>query len=161
MKKRIFLSAIALTMACSLFAPKQPAESNPQQPVYEKGNTSFSTPRFAVISDIHFGNNKGEGPMVKVPKALKNLIAKQPRIDAIFVVGDISDYGQAHQYDMVLKVFNDTTIVPANLPVFFLMGNHDHYSGKKSYENYFKLGTIPDVPRYLRCPLQHRSGYHR
>lgn len=22
-------------------------------------------------------------------------------------------------------------------------------------------GTIPDVPRYLRCPLQHRSGYHR
>lgn len=140
MKKRIFLSAIALTMVCSLFAQKQPAESNPQQPIDVKGNTAFAAPRFAVISDVHFGNNKGEGPMVKVPKALKNLIAKQPRVDAVFVVGDISDYGQSHQYDMVLKVFNDTTIVPADLPVFFLMGNHDHYSGKKAYENYFKLG---------------------
>lgn len=62
MKKRIFLSVIAIAMACSLFAQKQPTESNPQQPVYEKGNTSLPSPRFAVISDVHFGNNKGEGP---------------------------------------------------------------------------------------------------
>lgn len=140
MRKRTILSALAFTFACSLSAQKQPAESNPQQPVSEKGNTAIATPRFAVISDVHFGNNQGEGPMVKVPKALKNLLAKQPRIDAIFVVGDISDYGQSSQYDLALKVFNDTTIVPANFPVYFMMGNHDHYGGKKSYDNYFKLG---------------------
>lgn len=140
MRKRTILSALALTFACSLSAQKQPVESNPQQPVSETGNTAIATPRFAVISDVHFGNNQGEGPMVKVPKALKNLLAKQPRIDAIFVVGDISDYGQSSQYDLALKVFNDTTIVPANFPVYFMMGNHDHYGGKKSYDNYFKLG---------------------
>ena len=33
---------------------------------------------FGVISDIHFDNGVGEGAMVKVPKALKNLTS-QPR----------------------------------------------------------------------------------
>ena len=131
---------LMLSIACSLPTQAQIPDTDPTQPVIQKGDTTYPTPRFAVISDVHFGNDMGEGPMIKVPKALKNLIAKEPRIDAIFVAGDISDYGQSHQYDLALKVFNDTTIVPANLPVYFLMGNHDHYGGKKSYENYFKLG---------------------
>jgi ABC-type arginine/histidine transport system permease subunit len=29
---------------------------------------------FGVISDIHFGNKVAEGPMVKVPQALKNIL---------------------------------------------------------------------------------------
>ncbi|MGC3978568.1 MAG: hypothetical protein QM751_10280 [Paludibacteraceae bacterium] len=39
-------------------------------PITQKFNGYVS---FAVISDTHFGNSKGEGPMVKVPKALKIL----------------------------------------------------------------------------------------
>lgn len=48
-------------------------------------------PRFAVISDTHFGNNVGEGPMVKVPKALKNLQNCGEKLDAIFICGDLTD----------------------------------------------------------------------
>jgi 3',5'-cyclic AMP phosphodiesterase CpdA len=82
-------------------------------------------PRFAVISDIHFGNNSGLGPMVKVPHALKNILGKG-RIDALFVVGDLTDHGKEHEYNSLLKVFSDKSNVPEGLPVYFMMGNHDH-----------------------------------
>lgn len=40
-------------------------------------------PRFAVMCDLHFGNQKGEGPLVKVPQALRHLLSKGS-IDALF-----------------------------------------------------------------------------
>lgn len=95
-------------------------------------------PRFAVISDTHFGNNKGEGPMVKVPKALRNLLAKTPRIDAIFICGDLTDWGTPAQYEMFKKVFDDRSIVPADLPVYVMMGNHDNYADN-ALKNYLVL----------------------
>lgn len=101
--------------------------------------SSKSYPKFAVISDIHFGNNEGEGPMVKVPQALKNLLNKTPKLDAIFVVGDLTDYGKSSQYDQLLTVFKDTKIVPADFPVYFMMGNHDNYSGEAAATHYSKL----------------------
>ncbi|MDR2847822.1 MAG: hypothetical protein LBV39_01830, partial [Bacteroidales bacterium] len=72
--------------------------------------------RFAVISDTHFENNRGLGAMVKVPKTLKNLIGKQPGLEAIFVAGDLTQTGTADQYNMLNSVFNDKTIVPEKLP---------------------------------------------
>lgn len=97
-------------------------------------------PRFAVISDVHFGNNQGEGPNVKVPKALKNIFNKTPKVDALFVVGDLTDNGTAAQYQQLLKVFNDKTVVPEGMPVYYMMGNHDNYSGAAAAENYSVLG---------------------
>ncbi|MBP3471911.1 MAG: metallophosphoesterase [Paraprevotella sp.] len=92
-------------------------------------------PRFAVISDTHFGNHMGEGPMVKVRQALRNLISKTPRIDAIFICGDLTDWGNASQYEDFRKVFDDRTLVPEDLPVYVMMGNHDNYADK-AQENY-------------------------
>lgn len=96
-------------------------------------------PRFAVISDTHFGNSMGEGPMVKVPKALRNIMSKVPLVDAIFVVGDLTDWGLASQYDQFIKVFTDESIIPASVQKYYLMGNHDNYADGAN-DNYAKLG---------------------
>ncbi len=83
-------------------------------------------PRFAVISDLHFGNDEGEGPMVKVPQALRHLLSK-PGLDALFICGDLTDGGEATQYEQLRRVFSDPDIVPQDLPVYFLTGDHDNY----------------------------------
>lgn len=95
-------------------------------------------PRFAVISDTHFGNSQGEGPMVKVPQALRHLLAKTPRVDAIFVCGDLTDWGTPAQYKQFQQVFDDRSIVPADLPVYVMMGNHDNYADN-ALDNYLVL----------------------
>ncbi|MDR2472072.1 MAG: metallophosphoesterase [Tannerella sp.] len=91
-------------------------------------NADNELPRFAVISDIHFGSTGGDGAVVNVTRALKHLLAKKP-LDAIFVAGDLTNNGKPEQYDQLLSVFNDKTIVPETLPVYYLMGNHDNYTG--------------------------------
>ncbi|KAA6300248.1 MAG: 5'-cyclic adenosine monophosphate phosphodiesterase CpdA [Candidatus Ordinivivax streblomastigis] len=98
-------------------------------------------PRFAVISDIHFENNRGEGAQVKVPKALKNLMSKTPLVDALFVVGDLTDNGREDQYDILKAAFANPSNISATVPVYYLMGNHDNLSGANAatyYRN--KLG---------------------
>lgn len=105
----------------------------------QNSSVAGESPRFAVISDTHFGNQMGEGPMVKVPRALRNLMSKSPRIDAIFVCGDLTDWGRAGQYDQFMSVFNDTTIIPKSVKTYYMMGNHDNFS-ENAVENYKKLG---------------------
>jgi Icc-related predicted phosphoesterase len=102
-----------------------------------KSATASASLRFAVISDIHFENRTGLGAMVKVPKTLKNLLSKQPVADAVFVAGDLTNNGRADQYDLLLSVFKDTSIVPAELPVYFMMGNHDNFD-KEGQANYLE-----------------------
>lgn len=104
----------------------------------KKDRKQADLPRFAVMSDTHFGNNKGEGPMVKVPKALRNLLARAGELDALFICGDITDWGTPEQYELFRKVFDDPTIVPADLPVYVMMGNHDNYA-KGAQDNYLVL----------------------
>ena len=121
MKKKTFLSAILLlTMGVShaqFFVASQKL-SNPQDDVVA----------FAVISDTHFENNNGIGARAKVPRALKSLTSKGP-LDALFVVGDLSNSGTAAQYKMFTDVFSDTTnfLNPVGRKVY-MMGNHDNYS---------------------------------
>jgi Icc-related predicted phosphoesterase len=82
--------------------------------------------RFAVISDTHFENNRGEGAKVKVPKALKNLLGHKPLVDAIFVVGDLTDRGRLEEYDQLISTFNNKELIPDGVAVYFMMGfNHD------------------------------------
>ncbi|MDR1478428.1 MAG: metallophosphoesterase [Planctomycetaceae bacterium] len=86
-------------------------------------------PRFAVISDTHFENRRGEGAKVKVPKALKNLLNHKPTVDAIFVIGDLTDHGNQNEYDQMVAVFNDKNSIPENVDVYLMMGfNHDKSS---------------------------------
>lgn len=61
---------------------------------------------FGVISDIHFENEIGEGAMIKVPKALKNLTSRN-QLDVLVVVGDLTNNGRAEQYEMLVNVFSN------------------------------------------------------
>jgi hypothetical protein len=98
--------------------------------------------RFASISDTHFENNMGEGARVKVPKSLKNIVSKQPLVDAIIDVGDITDNGTAAQYQLLMATFDDKSIIPESVGRYFLLGNHDnavgHTSAKTLFEQYVK-----------------------
>lgn len=96
-------------------------------------------PRFAVMSDTHFGNSVGEGPVVKVTKALRNILSKTPRVDALFICGDLTDWGTPEQYKQFKSVFDDSSIVPSDLPVYVMMGNHDNYADN-ALKNYLVLG---------------------
>lgn len=95
---------------------------------------------FGVISDIHFGNNVGEGPMVKVPQALKNLTS-QGRLDALAVVGDLANSGAASEYEQLVGVFQDEKNFTNPVGTFlFMMGNHDNFDsdGKSHYQEGLK-----------------------
>ena len=82
---------------------------------------------FAVISDIHFGNDVAEGPMVKVPQALKN-ITSYGKLDAMVVVGDLTDHGEVEEYEQFVETFTDSTLFTNPVDSFyFVMGNHDNY----------------------------------
>ena len=97
--------------------------------VCQNGIESEKYPTFAVISDVHFGNNKGDGPMVKVPRSLKQLTAKG-KLDAIIVCGDLTDGGTDAQYDQLIEVFSDEDNFTNPVDnILFMMGNHDNYSG--------------------------------
>ena len=95
---------------------------------------------FGVISDIHIENNTGEGAMVKVPKALKNLTSHKA-LDALLIVGDVTNGGKATEYSMVSDVFNDEAnfINPVS-DIIFMMGNHDNVdsNGKANYQDGLK-----------------------
>ncbi len=96
---------------------------------------------FGVISDIHFGSNVGEGSMVKVPQALKHLTS-HGKLDALVMVGDLTNGGQASQYEKLVQVFTDEQTFTNPVGEFlFLMGNHDNYdgNGRRNYQNGLKV----------------------
>jgi len=103
---------------------------------------------FAVISDTHFENHAGDGARVKVPRTLRN-ITKYGQLDALAVVGDLTNYGTAEEYGMLVDVFTD----PDNFtnPVeklLFVAGDHDWYNAD-SRENYMKgLSAFSDGESY-------------
>jgi 3',5'-cyclic AMP phosphodiesterase CpdA len=80
-------------------------------------------PRFAVISDTHFGR---KGATEKVPRALKHLLGKQPQVDAIFVVGDLCNSGEPAEFDELLSVFGDRTCVPEGVAVYYMIAGIGH-----------------------------------
>ena len=80
--------------------------------------------RFVVISDVHF--DRSPRAYENTPKALKNLLQKKPLPDAIFVVGDFTESGWPEEYDALMAVFTDRTIVPEGVAVYFMAGNHEH-----------------------------------
>jgi predicted phosphodiesterase len=148
----ILIMSVATTFFAACGADK-PAGGNPEVPEVpeeteepedpSEPEVPVSYPRFIVISDTHFGNTVGRGPMDKVPKALKNLTAKTPKADAIFVVGDITNNGNSGQYDQLLSVFGNTDNVPEGMPVYFMMGNHDNYSGSGAASLYMSKISQP------------------
>ena len=107
---------------------------------------------FGVISDIHFGNSVGEGPMVKVPQALKNLTS-QGSLDVLAVVGDLVNSGSASEYEQLVGVFQDKTNFTNPVGSFlFMMGNHDNFSsdGKSNYQEGLKaFNNVEPYPYHI------------
>jgi predicted MPP superfamily phosphohydrolase len=103
----------------------------------DAANHQAGYPRFAVLSDTHFDNTEGGGETatVKVSRALKNLVAKG-NLDAMFVVGDITNDATDVQYVHLVETFSNTENVPASLPVYYLLGNHDNFNGGGSGVEY-------------------------
>ncbi|MDR1120566.1 MAG: metallophosphoesterase, partial [Dysgonamonadaceae bacterium] len=99
-------------------------------PVSQKFNGYVT---FAVISDIHFGNSQGEGPAVKVPQALKN-ITSHKALDAVFVVGDLTDGGAPAQYKQFVDVFGNAANYTHPVgKMVYMLGNHDNYASQQNY----------------------------
>ena len=97
---------------------------------------------FAVISDVHIGNNVAEGPMVKVPQALRN-ITSYGELDAMVIVGDLTDHGEVAEYEQFVETFTDSTHFtnPYACPI---ITNFTHPLGKVgsySHINYYNNST--------------------
>lgn len=108
---------------------------------------------FAVVSDLHHGNAVGEGPAVKVPRALKN-ITSYKALDAIFAVGDITDAGTAAQYNQFRTIWgNPTNFTNPVGKMVFMMGNHDNRGdAQASYQsglNNYSEGTPYPLDQYM------------
>ena len=95
---------------------------------------------FAVISDTHVGNNWGAGYKVKIPQALQNL-TRHGKLDAMAVVGDLTDNGRTDQYKEFVQFFGSETNIlnPVN-KFLFMMGNHDNFdsNGQANYKSGLK-----------------------
>lgn len=95
---------------------------------------------FAVISDTHVGNSYGGRYAEKVSNTLQRLTGKG-KLDAIAVVGDLTDHGDTNQYTEFVKLFgnNENFVNPVD-NFLFTMGNHDNYnsSGQANYRSGLK-----------------------
>lgn len=95
---------------------------------------------FAVISDVHVGNNGGAGYKVKIPQALRHLTGRG-KLDALAVVGDLTDNGRADQYKEFVQFFGSEQNILNPVDNFlFMMGNHDNFdsNGQANYKNGLK-----------------------
>ena len=85
---------------------------------------------FGVISDIHFDNRVGEGAMVKVPKALKNLTSH----DKGNTFRVIYDTLKELRYSVHYLVMDGQTYVPQHRERIMIVGfDEDVYGGKETF----------------------------
>ena len=95
---------------------------------------------FAVISDVHVGNNSGAGYKVKIPQALQHLTG-HGKLDAMAVVGDLTDNGRTGQYQEFVQYFGSEQNILNPIDNFlFMMGNHDNFdsNGQSNYKSGLK-----------------------
>ncbi|MDR3232557.1 MAG: metallophosphoesterase [Planctomycetaceae bacterium] len=131
MKRRQFLQ---VSSVCSGAALASAVFASGASSVAQGQPLNNTLPRFAVISDTHFGGGAGGGIPRNI-RVVQNLL-RQGKLDAIIIIGDLTNNGQAAQYDQLLKVYKDDKIVPASQRVVFLMGNHEFYNKEGAEKNY-------------------------
>ena len=96
---------------------------------------------FAVISDTHVGNSYGGRYVEKVSNTLQYLTG-QGKLDALAVVGDLTDHGDTNQYTEFVQLFGNSENFVSPVDNFlFMMGNHDNYngSGQSNYKSGLKV----------------------
>lgn len=105
-------------------------------------------PLFASISDIHVGRSGWE---TKVTNALTILAAQSPKLDAIFIVGDITENGKETEFqDAKAKV---EALIPSDIPVYYNLGNHDWWGNRtgetRTAKELFETVLGQDVNQYI------------
>lgn len=79
---------------------------------------------FAVLADTHYGRRTGtEDATLKISRALKMIMQKQPKVKNIFVCGDITLGGSESDYRSVAELFNNN--LPKDVNAYFMLGNHE------------------------------------
>ena len=110
----------------------------------------YNYPRFAVISDLHIG--AGDNNIAKVKQTFEILSQQTKPLDAIFIVGDLTEGGTAAQNETAAGLMS--AISPA-IPAYTLLGNHDWFNtyGGSYFGGYFgnlnKTLTIKGYPFIL------------
>ncbi len=121
-------------------------------------------PRFAVISDLHVGRGGGIGYEAKLTKTLQILVKQQPKLDAIFCVGDIVDSGTAAQFT-ALKTILDRELNGTGIRPVLMLGNHEYIADsatmRKNYATTFpgQYHQYIDIKGYPFITISHENYY--
>jgi hypothetical protein len=84
--------------------------------------------KFAAISDTHMQGTNGI-PSQKLATALDQLNNKaNGNLDALFVTGDLTDYGLPEQITELKRVFDNSKIDFHKTKFIFAIGNHEYYN---------------------------------
>ncbi|MDJ1132606.1 phosphodiesterase [Streptomyces iconiensis] len=78
---------------------------------------------FAHLSDIHLGQDRGDGgarARERAERVLAHLAGLPGELDAVVLTGDIADHGDEAEYALAAKLFADHGVLPLICP-----GNHD------------------------------------
>lgn len=121
--------------------------------------------RFATISDTHVGSGSWNARLTHVFDVLK---AQTPKLDAIFVSGDATDYGTEAQFQSLASLVSTNLPASGGIPIYFALGNHDLYSlGMSSSFSFMQtyLGqkpnqfiTIKGYP-FIMCSFETTNQY--
>ena len=76
---------------------------------------------FAVLSDVHIKNIETESD-INFRNALKIVQNRTSNLDAIFVAGDLTQYGMEIEYKRFKEIYSSEA---ENIPLYTVMGNHD------------------------------------
>lgn len=112
--------------------------------------------RFGVISDTHIGANQYNGSdTYPLPGRLNKALDwynTQTGVRAIAIVGDITDYGRASEWETVKASLKDHL---GRLKLIAVMGNHDAYGTINTAADLFEDGTGQKTNAHYEM-----SGYH-
>lgn len=101
-------------------------------------------PAFATISDLQAGDAGWEE---RTRKALEYLTLQTPKLDAIFITGDITSKGTIVQLNSVKKLINTT--VPSETSVYYSMGNDDWIDAPASSSERFTETMNQDLNKFI------------
>ena len=103
---------------------------------------------FAVISDTHFGYSIGGGGVTRVSRALQHITSHKD-LDALVVVGDLTNNATRAEYDQFEQVFRDKSnfIHPVD-QFLFMLGNHDNCGDKPEWTYQWSLRSFNAGKRY-------------
>lgn len=104
----------------------------------------YKKPCFAVISDIHFGDEYNQGWEARMPRVLRTLSSYDPQLQYIFIVGDVSNSGKEEEYKNVKSYFSNPELLNQNIKKIFVRGNHDWFNGTTGVAFYDKYISATD-----------------